>query len=234
MCPAAAPSRSPGRFVLWRWLAASAAIWTVFGVLTYEAARRPYLGPDLALARWVQSVDWGPLTPAFPLINQMAGTEGAVVSALVVGAVAVVDWRAVPFAAFVEIGATQTYSIVNGALRAPRPAPGLIRITEHPGAYGWPSGHAGFALVQAALLAFAVAAVRARGPVRVIVALAGVLVVLAFVIQRVDAGVHWPSQTLGGLLVAAGWLTLGMSIRRLSDPVVAAVRRRGETRTTAL
>ena len=208
MCPAAAPSRSPGRFVRWRWLAASAAIWTVFGVLTYEAARRPYLGPDLALARWVQSVDWGPLTPAFPLISQMAGTEGAVVSALVVGAVAVVDWRAVPFAAFVEIGATQTYSIVNGALRAPRPAPGLIRITEHPGAYGWPSGHAGFALVQAALL--------------------------AFVIQRVDAGVHWPSQTLGGLLVAAGWLTLGMSIRRLSDPVVAAVRRRGETRTTAL
>jgi undecaprenyl-diphosphatase len=223
MSAAAARSRSLGRFVRWRWLAASAAIWAVFGALTYEASRRPFLGPDLTLARWVQSVDWGPLTPAFPFINQMAGTEGAVVSALVVGAVALADWRAVPFAAVVEIGASQTYSIVNGALRAPRPAPGLIRITEHPGAYGWPSGHAGFALVQAALLVFAVAAVRPPRPFRLVVAVAGVLVVLAFVIQRVDAGVHWPSQTLGGLLVGAGWLTLAMSVRRLSDPVVAAV-----------
>jgi undecaprenyl-diphosphatase len=217
-------SRSLGRFVRWRWLGASAAIWAVFGLLTYEASRRTYLGPDPRLARWVQSIDWGPLTPAFPLINRMAGLEGAIASALVVGAVALADRRAVPFAVVVEIGASQTYALVNGAVRAPRPTADLVRITEHPGAYGWPSGHAGFALVQVGLLVIVVGA-RLPRPGRVLLALAGAVVVLAFVIQRVDAGVHWPSQTLGGLLVAAGWLTLGLSIRWLGDPVLAAIRR---------
>jgi undecaprenyl-diphosphatase len=217
-------SRSPGRFVRWRWLAASALIWAVFGLLTYEASKRPYLGPDLRLARWVQSVDWWPLTQAFPLINRMAGLDGAIASALVVGAVALADRRAVPFALVVEIGASQTYALVNSAVRAPRPAAGLLRITEHPGAYGWPSGHAGFALVQVGLLVIVIGA-RMRQPGRAVLALAGGLVVLAFVIQRVDAGVHWPSQTLGGLLVAAGWLTLALSIRWLGDPVLAAIGR---------
>jgi len=71
----------------------------------------------------------------------------------------------------------------------------------------------------------AVAAGRLRRPGRIVLAVAGGLVVLAFAIQRVNAGVHWPSQVLGGLLVAAGWLTLAVSIRWLGDPVLAAIRR---------
>lgn len=226
MSAAAVAGRSLGRFVRWRWLAASAVIWTAFGVLSYEATRRPYLPPDLPLARCVQSVDWGPLALAFPLINQMSGLPGTVASALVVAVVALADWRAVPFAVVVEVGAAQTYVFVNSALRVPRPAAGLLRITEHPGAYGWPSGHASFALVQVTLLVVALAAARPSRPVRVIVAAGGGIVVLAFAIQRVSAGVHWPSQTLGGLLVAAGWLTLATSIRWLGDPVLSVVGRR--------
>lgn len=218
-------SRSLGRYVRWRWLAASAAIWAVFGALTYEAAMRPYLGADLALARWVQSVDWGPLDPVFPFISRLGGPAGTAVSALVVALVALADWRSVPFAAVVEIGAGQTYSVVNSAVQAPRPATDLVHVTEHPGAYGWPSGHASFALVQVTLLLIAAAAVRPLRPVRVVLAVGGGLVVVAFAVQRVDAGVHWPSQILGGLLVAAGWLTFAMSIRWLSDPVVRAVAR---------
>lgn len=225
MSAPALASRSFGRFVRWRWLAASAVIWTAFGVLTREATRRPHLPPDVPLARWVQSVDWGPLAAAFPFVNEMSGPHGTVTSALVVAAVALAERRAAPLAVVVEVGAAQTYSLVNGALRVPRPAAGLLRITERPGAYGWPSGHASFALVQVALLLVALAAVRPRRPVLVVAAAAGGLAVLAFAVQRVSAGVHWPSQTLGGLLVAAGWLTLATSVRRLGDPVLAAAGR---------
>ena len=58
------------------------------------------------------------------------------------------------------IGASQTYSVVNNALRVPRPSRGLVRILEHPRGYHWPSGHSSFALVQATLLVVAVAATR--------------------------------------------------------------------------
>jgi membrane-associated phospholipid phosphatase len=51
-------------------------------------------------------------------------------------------------------------------------------------------------------------------------------VVLSFALERVYVGAHWPSQTLGGLLNAGGWLTLSLSIRFLSDPVVRRLQRR--------
>jgi membrane-associated phospholipid phosphatase len=212
------------RLVRWRWLAASALIWVVFAALSYAATRQPYLGPDLALSRWVQSADWGPLTGAFSLTTWLAG-QGTVVAVLVVALVALVNWRAAFFAAVVEVGATQTYRVVNHALQVPRPTPDLVRVTEHPGAYGWPSGHASFALVQVALLVLCVAGAYLPRRALAIVAALGGLVVLTFVLQRVSVGAHWPSQTVGGLLVAAGWLTLALSIRWLSDPVVAGLRR---------
>ena len=58
------------------------------------------------------------------------------------------------------IGASQTYSVGNNALRVARPSPGLVRILEHPRGYHWPSGHSSFALVQVTLLVVAVAATR--------------------------------------------------------------------------
>ena len=72
------------------------------------------------------------------------------------------------------------------------------------------AGHTSFALVQVTL------------PV---VAVAG-LVVVTFVLQRIDVGAHSPSQTVGGLLVSGVWRTLALALRWLSDPVLAAARHR--------
>ena len=63
-------------------------------------------------------------------------------------------------------------------------------------------------------------------PARAVLAAVGVLVVVTFVLQRIDVGAHWPSQTLGGLRVGGGWLTLALSLRWLSDPVLVAARQR--------
>ena len=184
-----------------------------------------YFPFDVPIARWVQSVDWGPLRLAFPFISWLSGAPGNVAAIVVLALVGLANWRALPFALVVEVGAGATYSVVNTALRVPRPTADLVRVAEHPGAFGWPSGHASFALVEMALLVVCVAGARLPRRALSLVAAAGALVVLSFVVERVYVGVHWPSQTLGGLLNAAGWLTLAVALRLLSDPVVHKLER---------
>jgi len=220
------PATGIARFVRLRWLAASAAAWALFAGLSTLSSVYGYFPVDVSIARWVQSVNWGPLKLAVPFITWLSGTPGNAAAIAVVALVGLANWRALPFAVVVGLGAPTTYSLVNQGLRVPRPTSDLVRITEHPGAYGWPSGHASFALVQVGLLVLCVAGARLpRRPLYVLAAV-GALVVLSFVVQRIYVGAHWPSQTLGGLLNAAGWLTLAISIRPLSNPVVRRLQPR--------
>src|SRR5438477_400595 len=48
--------------------------------------------------------------------------------------------------------------------------------------------------------------------------LPAVLAVVA--LSRVYTGEHWPSDVLAGLLLGAAWTLFGLSVRRLSDPVL--------------
>jgi undecaprenyl-diphosphatase len=225
-CAPATPVLGIARLVRRRWLAASAAVWMVFAGLSWVSARHPYLPGDVGLARWVQSMSWSPLQQVSPLITWLSGTPGTVTSVAVIGLVALANWRALPFALVVELGASATYMFVNGWLQVPRPTPDLVRVTEHAAAYGWPSGHASFAAVQVALLMLVLASTRPPHTALYAAALAGVLVVLLFVLQRVYVGAHWPGQTVGGMLSAAGWLTLAAAIRWLSDPILDPFRAR--------
>jgi undecaprenyl-diphosphatase len=202
--------------------------WALFGLLSVFTATHPYGPADLALARWVQAAGGAALPATVPLVTWLAGTPGGTVSGVaVLAAVGLVSRRALPFAVVVELGAWATYGVVNAWLRRPRPTPDLIRVLEHPPGYGWPSGHATYACTQVALLLLCVAGLllprRALYPATVL----GALVVLLFCVERVYVGVHWPSQTLGGVLVAACWIALALSVRRLSEPVLARLGRPG-------
>jgi membrane-associated phospholipid phosphatase len=77
--------------------------------------------------------------------------------------------------------------------------------------FSYPSGHAG-----AALFAYTALVVLA-GPRRVCrwVALAVALLVVAGTgFGRVYLGVHWPTDVLGGYLLAGIWLGIGLTLRR--------------------
>jgi undecaprenyl-diphosphatase len=53
---------------------------------------------------------------------------------------------------------------------------------------------------------------------------AGCIVVLN-AIGRVDVGAHWPTDVLGGFLIAVAWLSLWLSIRPVSGRTEGAERR---------
>jgi membrane-associated phospholipid phosphatase len=42
--------------------------------------------------------------------------------------------------------------------------------------------------------------------------------------SRIYSGAHWPTDVLGGTLIAVAWLSFVMSIRWISDPVLDQAR----------
>jgi undecaprenyl-diphosphatase len=103
----------------------------------------------------------------------------------------------------------------------PRPAVGqVLRVTEHPGASSYPSGHTilfvtyGVVLMLCLVYRFLPRSVRPAGW--------GIVIVLLAIgaISRMYSGAHWPTDVLAGLLIGGGWLTFVMSINWISDGVL--------------
>ena len=91
---------------------------------------------------------------------------------------------------------------------------------DQPGAGSWPSGHATAAMITALC---AVLVVPAR--LRPAVAVAGSIGVLTVSYSMLAIGSHYPSDILGGLLVAAMWMSLTLYAlwRREGDAVAVRV-----------
>lgn len=214
------------RRVRWWWLSTAIGLFVLLGLLSYVATLQPYFAFDPPVARWIQSVNWGPLAWAFPLITSMTGDLGNIVAAGVLLIALVVNRGAAAFSLLIGIGSALTYVVLNLVVQQPRPTPDLVRVVEHAAWFGWPSGHAEFATTQIALLVLCVAGAllprRWLYPIGAI----GVAAILSFCIERVYIGAHWPSQTIGGILATAAWLALAFSMDRVRRPVVERISSR--------
>jgi membrane-associated phospholipid phosphatase len=95
--------------------------------------------------------------------------------------------------------------------------PAVYQVTEHPGASSYPSGHTMFVVtvVVVLMVCFGHRFLPRWGQV------AGwsvaVLLVLANAIGRTYTGAHWPTDVLGGILIAVFWLGLLASFRWVYD-----------------
>jgi undecaprenyl-diphosphatase len=128
------------------------------------------------------------------------------------------NWRAW-LLALMSIAGGGWYWILVGFVHRPRPTTDqVIRITEHPGSSSFPSGHVIFITVSAALVMLAVGHRHLPRLGQWLGWAVTCSVVLLAAISRVYVGAHWPTDVLASTLIAAGWLSLVISVRRISDP----------------
>jgi membrane-associated phospholipid phosphatase len=190
-----------------------------FAVDTIAALQNPHLPFDVPLARAVQAVPWGPLLPAFGLVDWLEGTRQVVAALAAVGAVLLLNRRAAPLVAVAALSGP-IYSAIAPLVARPRPPADLVHVIRHTAGYAYPSGHMVFFSWFVPLLVLTL--VRPYLP-RAVTA-AGWLVALATLVLagagRIYVGEHWPSDVLGGLALGAGWTLLALSVRWLSDPAL--------------
>ena len=194
-------------------LLAAAAV----GVLTAIVIMHPYLSLDATVERDIQATNLGPLTLTFPFLSWLGGPGGVPMQAVVAILVVLFNRRAwlLGFAALVG---GLWYLIVVNLVNRPRPVVGeVLRVTEHPGSTSYPSGHLIFITISAGILMLCLGYRYLPRWARPIGWAIVVVIVLAVGIDRIDVGAHWPSDVLAGLLIAIAWLTLVVSIKRVSD-----------------
>ena len=186
-------------------------------VLTLYVIGHPYIPVDSAVERDVQGTNWGPLVYAFRFFSWIGDAKGLVVEIVIFILIVLFNRHSWIFAA----GATLTggwYEAVVTVVHRPRPSvPTVIQVLEHPGASSYPSGHTIFVVTVVTVLMVCLGRRYLPAWGQVAGWSIAVLLVLANAIGRVYTGAHWPTDVLGGILIAVFWLGLLASIRRVSD-----------------
>ena len=198
----------------------AAAVATV--VLSLYVAGHPFISQDAMVERDLQSISWGPIALSFPFFTWIGDTKGAIAEAVIFLVILVVNRRAWLIAA----GASASglwYQLLSHLIHRPRPTTAqVLQVTEHPGAWSFPSGHIIFITTIVAVLVLCLGYRFLHGWGRVAAWVVGVAVIAAGALSRIYTGAHWPSDVLAGLLIATAWLSLwlawGPISARLASP----------------
>jgi membrane-associated phospholipid phosphatase len=187
------------------------------GALTAIVITHPYLSLDASVERDLQGIDLGALTLAFPFLSWIGGPGGIYMEAAVVLLVLLLNWRAWPLAIAVLVGGVW-YEVMVHLVNRPRPtAAEVLRVSEHPGAGSFPSGHLIFVTLSAAALMLCLGdryLPRWARPIGWFVVAA---IVITMGLDRVYVGAHWPTDVLAGILIATAWASLLVSVRWVFD-----------------
>jgi len=163
-------------------------------------------GIDLDIARAVQDLPGAP-GPFFDAVNWLGG--GWPVTLIALGAAAAFLARRLRLETALlalSFAARGTQALMKEVFAAPRPLPGQVDVSQSVGSFAYPSGHVvGTAVFFTLLLVFA-PRLGLSGPLTRVVQTVCLVMVLSMPLARVWAGVHWPSDVLGGYLFAALWL----------------------------
>ena len=186
------------------WLAGvTIACALLFALDTYEVVTHLLLPFDLPVERWVQGMNWGPLVYPMELTNWLAGTKQLVLGFAVIVLLALVSRRA-GWLMLIGMIASVLDQVIKASIARHRPVASLVEITDPSTGYSYPSGHAVFFTWLAFMTAAGLAPALSPWLRRLTWALA-VLLVLVACTGRVWAGAHWPSDVMGGFLLALGW-----------------------------
>jgi len=193
------------------------------GLAVYVAGH-PFIPEDAVIERDIQSTDWGPLAITFPFFSWIGDAKGLVVEILIFVAILLFNRRAWLFAAGAVLSGGW-YEAVSHLIVRPRPTTHeVLRVTEHPGASSFPSGHTIFIVTVTVVLMLCFGYRFLPRWARVIGWALVVLIILANAIARIYTGTHWPTDVVEGILIGAAWLTFLVSLRIVADGVLGRVR----------
>ena len=210
-------SRQADLVIRGRLLAIAIVAALAVGVIAAFVIVNPAPPVDVTVDRDIQATNWGPLALAFPAFSWIGDAKGAVLDVLVFIAVLIWNRRAwILAAAGFATGAW--YGLLAHLINRPRPTTALVlRVTEHPAASSFPSGHTIFIATVATVLMLCLGyRYLPRWALPIGWAVVAVIV-FDGAISRIYTGAHWPSDVLAGLLIAAAWFSLILSIRWISD-----------------
>ncbi|MFF0392934.1 phosphatase PAP2 family protein [Kitasatospora sp. NPDC004615] len=187
--------------------------WAAFAVLAGVLAAHGWgpFGFEQAVLDWCVGHRPPGATTVATMVTALGSAPLPYLMALAAGALMV---RRVPKPVALVLFAPTVWLLLGQGLRQllmhgfGRPRPPLADRAVHASGFSFPSGHAFTAAAGAGLLALAV--VLARPAAARLAVVGAVLFAGAVGASRVYLGVHWTLDVLGGWLLAAGWLALGL------------------------
>ncbi|MEO5617244.1 MAG: phosphatase PAP2 family protein [Candidatus Eisenbacteria bacterium] len=198
-----------------RLLATVAAIAAVaFVVLAVLARSEAYFPIDLAITRYVQSLDSALLNLPFRALN-VVGFPPIVTILYFVIALAIFltgrRWEAIG-AGIATLGAAALTDLVKILVMRPRPSMDLVNVEHAIRSTGFPAGHVLNITAFVGFLTY-LAYVRLAPSWRRTVLIALLVLMIALMgPSLIDAGEHWPSDVLGGYLLGIAWLAMAIGI----------------------
>src|SRR5438552_11868509 len=192
--------------------------------LSVYVASHPFIPEDALVERDIQATDWGPLAVTFRFFSWIGDAKGLAVELLIFCAILIFNRRAWIFAGGAALSGGWYEAVSHLIVRARPTTADVLRVTEHPGASSYPSGHTIFIVTVMVVLMLCFGYRFLPRGARVIGWILVVLVIAANAIGRVYTGAHWPTDVLGAILIAAAWFSFLLSIRWVSEVVLPSLR----------
>ena len=180
-----------------------------FAVVAAFAAATDYFPADLWLAHRLQDIDAAAFSEALDAASRLAETP--LVVAVALGAALGLGLLARHLGATWLVAAlvvTLSNRGVKFLVDRPRPADDLVEVSEKTSSAAFPSGHVTAAVLVYGFIFYLASFLIPAGLLRFLVQASCVIVIVLTALQRVHAGVHWPSDVLGGLLFGGLLLAL--------------------------
>ena len=180
----------------------------IISLFASQYSRFPF---DLTISAFVQSI---PL-PLFDPFMQILSTMGNWVPAtlmtisLVTGLLMARKLSQAAYILGLVISSTLLNRLIKEIVDRPRPDSSLIEVSQQVGGGSFPSGHVTFVTVIFGLLVIYLFT-SGFGSVlfRRIVQISLVMLILLMAVSRVYIGVHWASDTFGGMFIALTYMHL--------------------------
>ena len=212
------------RYAIVLWLAGL----TCFVAMAFLAAGSDRFPGDEWLATRLQDVD----TPF--VVEPIEGAEELVelplwpviVLVVSVAAVRLLGARAV-LVIVVALASRFLVTIIKELVERPRPSPDLVEVANPLSNFSFPSGHAFNAFVLFGLIFYLATCYVTDRYVRLATQVSALLIIAGASLARVHAGLHWPSDIVGGgllgLLIVSALVAFGESLPggRLKRPAPA-------------